>query len=93
MVGAGEQKLCAAGDGAKFSDHKFIVVDRIVVQHIVFLKLSRVVDKIVVDGKVSDADVRIVDNKQRAPLLNKRTKLWLPTFLPGGQPAEQKTHR
>ena len=62
MVGAGEQKLCAAGDGAKFSDHKFIVVERIVVQHIVFLKLSRVVDKIVVDGKISDADVRIVDD-------------------------------
>ena len=32
------------------------------VQYIVFLKLSRVVDKIVVDGKISDADVRIVDD-------------------------------
>ena len=62
MVGAGEQKLCAAGDGAKFSDHKFSGVDRIVVQHSVFLNLSLVVDKIVVDGLISDADVRIVDD-------------------------------
>ena len=62
IVVDGEQKFCDSVDGAKFSDHKFIVVDRIVVQYIVFLKLSRVVDKIVVDGKISDADVRIVDD-------------------------------
>ena len=35
MVGAGEQKLCPAGDGTKFSDDKFVMVDRIMVQYIV----------------------------------------------------------
>ena len=48
MVGAGEQKLCPAGDGAKFPDHKFVMVDRIVVQYIVLLKLPRVFDKVVI---------------------------------------------
>ena len=32
MVGAGEQKLCAAGDGTKFADYKPIMADWIVVQ-------------------------------------------------------------
>ena len=60
MVGAGEQKLCAAGDGAKFADYKPIMVDRIVVQHIVLLKLPWVFDKVVVHGEVPDNDVRIL---------------------------------
>ena len=60
MVGAGEQKLCAAGDGTKFSNHKFVMVDGIVVQHIVPLKLPWVVDKVVVHGEVPDNDVGIL---------------------------------
>ena len=47
MVGAGEQKLCPAGDGTKFSDDKFVMVDRIMVQYIVLLKLPRVIDEVV----------------------------------------------
>ena len=39
MIGASEQKLCPAGDRAKFSNDKFVMVDRIVVQYIVLLKL------------------------------------------------------
>lgn len=60
MVGAGEQKLCAAGDGTKFADYKPIMVDWIVVQHIVPLKLPWVVDKVVVHGEVHDNDVGIL---------------------------------
>lgn len=62
MVGAGEQKLCPAGDGTKFSDDKFVMVDRIVVQYIVLLKLLRVIDEVVIHGKVPDKDVGIFDD-------------------------------
>ena len=62
MVGAGEQKLCPAGDGTKFSDDKFVMVDRIVVQYIVFLKLPWVIDEVVIHGKVPDKDVGIFDD-------------------------------
>ena len=62
MVGAGEQKLCPAGDGTKFPDDKFVMVDRIVVQYIVLLKLLRVIDKVVIHGKVPDKDIGIFDD-------------------------------
>ena len=62
MVGAGEQKLGPAGDGTKFSDDKFVMVDRIVVQYIVFLKLPWVIDEVVIHGKVPDKDVGIFDD-------------------------------
>ena len=42
MVGAGEQKLCPTGDGAKFPDYKPVMIDWIVIQYIVPLKLSRI---------------------------------------------------
>lgn len=60
MVGAGEQKLCTAGDGAKFADYKPIMVDRIVVQYIVLFKLPWVFDKVVVHGEVPDNDVGVL---------------------------------
>ena len=59
MVGAGEQKLCPAGDGTKFSDDKFVMVDRIMVQYIVLLKLPRVIDEVVID---------VFDNSSRISL-------------------------
>ena len=62
MVGAGEQKLCPAGDGSKFSDDKFVMVDRIVVQYIVFLKLPWVIDEVVIHGEIPDKDVGILDD-------------------------------
>ena len=62
MVGAGEQKLCPAGDGTKFSNDKFVMVDRIVVQYIAFLKLPWVIDEVVIHGKVPDKDVGILDD-------------------------------
>ena len=60
MVGAGEQKLCAAGDGTKFAYHKFVMIDWIVIQYIVAFKLSRVIDKVVIHGKIPDNDVGIL---------------------------------
>ena len=62
MVGTGEQKLCAAGDGTKFADYKPIMVDWIVVQYIVLLKLPWVIDKVVIHSKVPDKDVGIFDD-------------------------------
>ena len=62
MVGAGEQKLCPAGDRTKFSNDKFVMVDRIVVQYIVLLKLPRVINEVVIHGKLPDKDVGIFDD-------------------------------
>ena len=62
MIGTGKQKLCSAGDGTKFSDDKFVMVDRIVIQYIVLLKLPRVIDEVVIHGKVPDKNVGIFDD-------------------------------
>ena len=62
MVGAGEQKLCPAGDGTKFPNDKSVMVDRIVVQYIVFLKLPWVIDEVVIHGEIPDKDVGIFDD-------------------------------
>ena len=62
MIGAGEQKRCPAGDGAKFPDHKLVVVDGIVVQYIVLFKLSRVIDEVVIYGEIPHKNVGIINN-------------------------------
>lgn len=62
MVGAGKQKLCPAGDRTKFPNDKFVMVDRIMVQYIVLLKQPRVIDEVVIHGKVPDKDVGIFDD-------------------------------
>ena len=62
MVGAGEQKLCPSGDRTKFPNDKFVMVDRIVVQYIVLLKLPWIIDEVVIHGKVPDKDVGIFDD-------------------------------
>ena len=61
MIGAGEQKLCPAGDGAKFPDHKLVVVDGIVVQYIVLLKISGIIYKIVIHGIISHDNAGVSD--------------------------------
>ena len=60
MVGAGEQKFCAAGDGTKFANRKFVMIDWIVVQYVVLFKLPWVFDKVVIHGEVPDNDVGIL---------------------------------
>ena len=62
MIGTSKQKLCSAGDGTKFSNDKFVMVDGIVVQHIVLLKLAWVMDEVVIHSKVPDKDVGIFDD-------------------------------
>ena len=60
MVGAGERKFCAAGDGTKFANRKFVMIDWIVVQYVVLFKLPWVFDKVVIHGEVPDNDVGIL---------------------------------
>ena len=48
--------------GTKFSDDKFVMVDRIMVQYIVLLKLPRVIDEVVIHGKLPDKDVGIFND-------------------------------
>ena len=62
MICAVEQEFCPAGDGTEFSDPQPVSVDGVVVQHIVFLEISRIMDKIVVEGERSDFDHGIVHN-------------------------------
>ena len=52
MVGAVEQELGSAGDGAELADDQPLVVDRVVVEDVVALKIPGIVDKIVIDGVV-----------------------------------------
>lgn len=59
MVCTIKQKLCTARNRAKFAYYKFIVVDRVMIQYIVFFKVLRVVYKIIIKRKISDFDIRV----------------------------------
>ena len=59
MVGAVEQEPGPAGDGAEPADHQPVLVDGIVIQHIVFFKVNRVINKVVVYGIVPDNNTGI----------------------------------
>ena len=52
MVGAVEQKLRPACNGAEFAYPEPLMVYRIMVKHVVTLKLARVVNEVVVYSKV-----------------------------------------
>ena len=56
MVGAVEEELCPTGDGAELADYQPVVVDGIVIQHIVLLKVNGVMDKVIIHGVVSHKD-------------------------------------
>ena len=60
MVGAVEKKPGTAGDRAEFSNTQVITVDGVVVEYIILLKIPGIVDKIMVNGKCSDVDCRIL---------------------------------
>ena len=62
MVGAGEEELCPAGNGAKTANTQLVAVDGVVVEHIVLLETSGVLDKVVVHGKVPHLDVGVGDD-------------------------------
>lgn len=63
MVGAIEDKLCTAGYRTELTDNKPVIIYRIMVEYIVFLEVSRIIHKIIVDGKVSDLDCGARDNR------------------------------
>lgn len=63
MIGAVENKLGTAGYRAELTDYKPVIIYRIMVEHIVFLEVSRIIHKIIVYGEVSDLDCRARDNR------------------------------
>ena len=63
MVGAVENELCTAGYRTEFADNKPVIICRIMIEHVVFLEVSRIIHKIIVDGEVSDLDCRARDNR------------------------------
>ena len=57
MVGAIENKLCATGYRAEFTDNQTVMVYRIMIQHVILLKLTRVIYEVIVNGEISDLDI------------------------------------
>lgn len=57
MVGAIENKLCATGYRAEFTDNQTVMVYRIMIQHVILLKLTRVIYEVIVNGEISDSDI------------------------------------
>ena len=62
MVGAVENELCTAGYRTEFADNKPVIICRIMIEQVVFLEVSRIIHKIIVDGEVSDLAYRACDN-------------------------------
>ena len=63
MVCRVEQECCAAGNGAVFPDDQPVVVAlRIVIEHIVFLEIARIMNSIVVHRVVAHGDERVGDD-------------------------------
>lgn len=46
----------------EFADYQAVLVDRIMIEDIILLKLSRVIYKVIVYGIITNYDIRIVDN-------------------------------
>ena len=59
MVRTVKQEFRSACNGAEFPDYKSVMIDGIVIQNIIFLKLSRIIYKIVVYRIISNFDIRI----------------------------------
>lgn len=62
MVGTVKKKLCPTGNRTEFTDYQAVLVDRIMIEDIILLKLSRVIYKVIVYGVITNYDIRIVDN-------------------------------
>ena len=63
MIGAVENKLRTAGYRAELTNNKPVIIYRIMIEHVVFLEVSRVIHKVIVYGEVSDLDCRARDNR------------------------------
>ena len=62
MVCTVEQEFCSAGNRAKLTDYQFVLVDRVLIQNIIFLKILRVPDKIIIYCVIADYDTGIVND-------------------------------
>lgn len=62
MVGTVKKKLYPTGNGTELSDNQAVLIDRIMIENIILLKLSRVIYKIIVYGIITNYNIRIVDN-------------------------------
>ena len=62
MVGTVKKKLCPTGNGTEFSDNQAVLIDRIMIENIILLKLGRVIYKIIVYGIITNYNIRIIDN-------------------------------
>ena len=58
MIGTVENKLCSTGYRAEFAYNQTVMVYRIVVQHVILLKITRVIHEIIVNGEISDLNIR-----------------------------------
>ena len=70
MVGAVENKLHSACYRTELTDNKPVIIYRIMIEYIVFLEVSRIIHKVIVDGEVSDLDCRACDNRFQIHCLN-----------------------
>ena len=58
-MSTGEEELRPAGDGTKLPDDQLVVIERMMIENIVFLKLSGVPNEVVVHGILSHHNIRI----------------------------------
>ena len=50
MVSTVKKKLCPTGNRTEFADYQAVLVNRIMIEDIILLKLSRVIYKVIVNG-------------------------------------------
>lgn len=62
MVGTVKKKLCSTGNRTEFADYQAVLVDRVMIEDIILLKLSRVIYEVIVNSAITNYDIRIVDN-------------------------------
>lgn len=62
MVGTVKKKLCSTSNRTEFADYQAVLVNRIMIEDIILLKLSRIIYKVIVNSVITNYDIRIVDN-------------------------------
>ena len=59
MICACEYKFCTTGNRAELSNHKSVMIDRVMIQHIILLKITRIVSKIVIHCIITNLNIGI----------------------------------
>jgi len=57
-----EYKFCAAGNRTEFADYQLVLIDRIVIQNIILLKILWFFDKIIIHCIIANDDIGIADD-------------------------------